>query len=228
MIPSMFRLQAESWEATTLAHVSNAILVVHRFISALVTEACPDPQVRAQLWSFLLEKLTPRYEAAMAHARFLLGVELNGPAVTCNPEFDVLLRTAQKKRIARGLEGAAVEIPAGVRGARRGVYVHMEDLEGRAKEQKDDTCARIHDVVKSYYQVVRSRFVDNICVQAVDHCLLSGEGSPLRVFTSGLIGDMTAEQLEAIAGEDAASRNERVMLKERVVLLSKAMQVLRG
>lgn len=229
MIPTTFRLQATKWEAAALAHVSNAVLVVHHFIHELVGEACPDEAVRAELWSFLLDDLTGRYRRAMEHARFLLRVELDGKAVTCNPEFDRALREARGKRLAEDVEDLAVSIPGELRGVRGGLYIHLDDLD------RDDTgggsdavCAKIHDVMKSYYDVARSRFIDNICVQAVDHFLLSGEASPLRVFDHNRVLSMTADQLEMIAGEDSATRNNRKMLKERIGLLDKALKILRG
>jgi len=57
MTPTTFRVQAEKWESIALAHVSNAVLVVHNFIFTLIEEACPDPLVREPLWSLVLDKL---------------------------------------------------------------------------------------------------------------------------------------------------------------------------
>jgi len=231
MIPTTFALQAANWKPIALAHVSNAILVVHHFIYALVTAACPDEAVRDALWAFILEGLMERYKRAMDHARFLLQVELGGKAVTCIPDFDHALAEAEKERMADHLEGAAVEIPDTVRGVRSGKYVRVDDV-SRSSTSKASVnsvvCEKIHDVTKSYYEVVRSRFVDGICAYAVDYFLLSGEDTPLRVFGPEFVFALTAEQLEMIAGEDAATRSLRETLKERIKVLETASKILRG
>ena len=36
----------------------------------------------------------------------------------------------------------------------------------------------IHDVLHEYYKIARDRFVDVVCQQGVDHCLLPGPRSP--------------------------------------------------
>jgi hypothetical protein len=203
--------------------------VVHNFISKLVEEVCPDPLVRTQLWYFLLERLIPCYKSAMEHAQFLLDVELNGRAVTCNPDFTSLLGRYHQARVARGLAKSAVELPDGVRGMQKGRYVRVDDLEQQNKgEEENEIWSRILEVTRSYYEVARGRFVDNICAQAVDHFLLSGKGSPLRVFDPSAVLSMSDENLDMIAGEDAASRTKRASLKEKIAVLEKAVRVLRG
>ena len=217
------------WEPAALAHVGNAILVVHNFVSKLVEEVCPDPLVRTQLWSFLLERLIPCYKSAMGHAQFLLDVELNGRAVTCNPDFTSLLGRYHQARVAHKLAESAVEIPEGVRGVQEGRYVRLDNAEKQSKGgEEDEIPTSILEVTRSYYEVARARFVDNICTQAVDHFLLSDKSSPLRVFDPSAVLSMSDEKLDMIAGEDAASRTKRESATERIALFEKAIRVLRG
>ena len=242
LIPTSFRLQAEKWHDATLAHVSNTLLVVHHFIRTLVEEACPDKPVREELWSFLLDELTECYRRSMDHARFLLHVELDGKAVTCNPEFGRSLQEARQRRLRETYADLAAPLPStksvdvpgnGVPGGGGGTYLKLDDL--LANPNIDDgagdveaICGRIHDVMRSYYEVARSRFVDNICTQAVDHFLLSGKSSPLHVFGPERVLTMTDEQLDMIAGEDTASRNRRNELNRRIELLEEAKKIFRG
>ncbi|KAK1757179.1 putative dynamin family protein [Echria macrotheca] len=235
MIPAAFRLQATKWEKMALAHVSNAILVVHHFINAMIAEACPDETVRYALWQAILEELGKRYQRAMDHVRFLLDVELNGKSVTCVPNFETALSSAEGKRMMDRLKPHAVEICEQTQkfsGISKGEYVRIEDvaeLNGETRQNEvDPVCEKIHDVTKAYYEVARARFVDGICVYAVDHFLLSSKDSPLRVFGPDYVLSMTAEQLEMIAAEDAATRSTRLRLKERIKLLEQAVKILRA
>jgi hypothetical protein len=43
----------------------------------------------------------------------------------------------------------------------------------------DHTIQDLHNTLKPYYKVARKRFVDAVCLQAVDHFLLRGEASLL-------------------------------------------------
>jgi len=168
----------------------------------------------------------------MKHARFLVDVELNRPAVNCNPSFDASITKAKQARVVGALSELVVEVPKGTRGVREGSYIGVDDLNRNNRnggaDGGSDVCVRIHDVTKSYYEVAQSRFADNICAQAVDHFLLSAKGSPLRVFGSIFVLEMTNEDLEMTTGEEAASRNKRSMLKQRIELLEKAVKILRG
>jgi uncharacterized iron-regulated protein len=84
----------------------------------------------------------------------------------------------------------------------------------------------IHDVLKSYYEVARSRFVDALCQQAVDRFLVSGEDSPLHVVSERWVGRMTATDLECIAREAEPDKNRKKDLEREIELLKKARSIL--
>jgi hypothetical protein len=63
---------------------------------------------------------------------------------------------------------------------------------------------------------------------AVEHFLLDGGGSPLKVLTPELIATMSDTQLDMIAGEDATTKRERERLGSEIEGLEAAMRVLRG
>lgn len=216
------------------------MLVVHHFITGLIEESCPDERTREELWSFLLDELTPCYKRAMDRARFLLKVELEGKAVTCNPGFNRDLKELEIGRKREAYKDMASPLPGSNDDPEyvpRELYVRLDklladsDAEAPARGAgagADEMCAKIHDVMKSYYEVARSRFVDNVVVQAVDHHLLSGDSSPLKVFGPERVLSMTADQLDMIAGEDAAGKERRIQLKQRIARLEEAKKVLRG
>ena len=74
----------------------------------------------------------------------------------------------------------------------------------------------LHDILRSYYKVARKRFVDNVCMQAVDYFLITGHDAPIKVFSPQFVSELTDEQLEAIAGEDLVSKRKRDSLKRKI------------
>lgn len=88
MLPTTFKEQSKKWAPMARAHVSNAILIVHHFIFTVLERCCPDPTVRDELWTFLLDDLRMRYQRAVDHTEFLLTVEFEGTSMTYNPTFD--------------------------------------------------------------------------------------------------------------------------------------------
>jgi hypothetical protein len=61
--------------------------------------------------------------------------------------------------------------------------------------------------------VARKRFVDAICLQAVNHFLVSGKTSPLWVFSPHFIGKMSDAELYQIAGDKDETIRRRNMLE---------------
>jgi hypothetical protein len=85
-------------------------------------------------------------------------------------------------------------------------------------------CEDILDIVESYYKVSRKRFVDAVCQQVVNHFLLDGPKSPLKVLCADRILKLSPELLEMIAGEEPTSKTKRQVLMRE---LTKAVEVLR-
>lgn len=84
----------------------------------------------------------------------------------------------------------------------------------------------LHNTLKSYYKVALDRFVDNVCMQAADFFLVTGEESPMSLFSSSFVSALTEGQLEEIAGEDARLRRRRIQLKKEIQELEVARKIL--
>ncbi|CAN9289910.1 unnamed protein product [Alternaria alternata] len=84
---------------------------------------------------------------------------------------------------------------------------HLERISGISNLKH--TVQDIHDILKAYYTVARKRFVDNVCMQATDYHLVSGPEMPLKVFSPTFVGNLTSDQLEAIAEDDGTSIKRR-------------------
>jgi hypothetical protein len=214
----------------TLTHVSNAILVVHHFIRDLVELCCPDDMVRRELWNHVLDEVIPRYRRAMEQARFLLSVERDGRPLTVNPEFRHAKKQADVDRAKRKIKNSRFP-KAKESGDDEYKYILTYKaltnvLAGEAGDAEESQSHIIHDVLKSYYGVARSRFVDAVCQQAVDRFLVSGKDGPLQVVSERWVNRMKAADLERIAGEAQADKNRRKDLEQEIERLKKARSII--
>ncbi|KAL6866853.1 P-loop containing nucleoside triphosphate hydrolase protein [Trichoderma novae-zelandiae] len=221
MLPCTFKEQGSKWRSITRAHVSNAMLIVHHFIRQVLEDSCADAAVREELWTLLLyghggedgqeyhEGLLARYARAMSQVEFLLGLEFQNRTITYNARFEE--RFNQLKEGDRDPE-VKQERPAAE----------------PAKSSLKETRLTIHNVLQAYYDVARDRFVDVVCQQAIDHFLLYADDGPLEVLSDKVVLSMSAEQLELIAGEDLAVKEERERLDKQVETLTQALKVLRN
>jgi hypothetical protein len=85
----------------------------------------------------------------------------------------------------------------------------------------------ILDILMSYYKVTRKRFVDNVCNQVINHFLLEGDESPLKILSPELVMGLDNEQLELIAGEEAETRRQRQVSGSSIKELEAAVKILR-
>ncbi|OTA03999.1 dynamin family protein [Trichoderma parareesei] len=231
MLSRTFKEQGSKWRGITLAHVSNAMLIVHQFIRRALEECCPDPAVREELWGYLLyghdgangqkghEGLLKRYRRAMDNAEFLLSVEFQERAITHDPRFDEQLN--KLKLSGGGDKKASSEEPSNDNQPAK------EPQQGPSSSL-EDTTRGIHVLLQSYYGIARSRFIDVVCQQAIDYFLLRAKNGPLEVLSDKVVLNMSAEQLDVIAGEDLAVKEERERLAKQVESLTQALKILRS
>ncbi|KAJ0335216.1 hypothetical protein COL922a_009549 [Colletotrichum nupharicola] len=228
ILATVFEEQSEKWEPLVLSHASNTIALVHEYIFQLLTELCPEKQVRDNLWdALLLDKLIDTYQRAMSHTRFLLDIERGGTPNTFNHYFNANLQKKRSERVSKTFEAMAV---SSLWSDDKERYVRMSQI-GKYAVDKDNgqqVCEDILDTLMSYYKVSRKRFVDVICQQVVFHLMLEGDGSPLKIFNPELITNLGTEQLEQIGGEDAESKHQRHVLKREMESLEAALKVLRS
>ncbi|TPX11991.1 uncharacterized protein E0L32_007294 [Thyridium curvatum] len=233
LLGTTFKEQSSKWEKLVLSHITNAIVLVHQFIFDLLTDCCPDPSVRNALWdTVLLDQLRGCYSRAMQHTRFLLTVEREGKPMTYNHYFNANLQKARSGRILAEVKDKGMmpgcnncrHITGGQTMVSTSSLQNLAVDKGNAKQ----TCEDVHDILRSYYKVARKRFVDVVCQQVIDHYLLNGQDSPLRVLCATRVAQLSEDQLDEIAGEDAGTKRQRVLVTEEIQRLEAAMKVLRG
>jgi hypothetical protein len=196
MLPKNFKEQSKKWSGMARAHIANAILIVHHFIRHVLDKCCPDSSIRDELWNFLVDDLQSRYKRAVSHTEFLLKVEFEGRSITYNPCFGNNL----SENRAQGADLADMVWKAAQKGCE--VTDVWEDIPkvvtDAFKEQPkpsnlDTICKDIHDVLLTYYDIARSRFVDVVCRQVIDFFLLDDTDGPLTVLSDQVVFHMTPD-----------------------------------
>lgn len=235
----MFKEQSKKWKHITLSFLSGVITAVHRFVDEALKEVCPDTRVRDELWNgYLLEELQGSYRRAMDHTRFLLEIELEGTPFTLNHYFNDNLQKAQNGRFVVAMEqiGTTATIPTrdqlgnATSEVQNGLFLSKSQLSNLSFNMGNSDHAReyMHDVLKSYYKLSRKRFTDVVCQQAVNHYLLHGEGSPLKIFNTRMVLNLNEDQLDMIAAEDAPVKLRREKLGRDIKSFETALKVLKG
>ena len=108
-----------------------------------------------------------------------------------------------------------------------GEVVSVKDmLEMSTASNADRTIQDLHDILKSYYKVARKRFVDVVCMQAVDYFLITGPTAPVRLFSPSFVSGLTEDQLDRIAGEDVSTRRKREELRREIENLTNGKKIL--
>lgn len=210
-----------------MAHVETVIVIVHRFIRALLRHVIVDQRMRDELWdSVLVEKLTTAYYRAKSQAGSLLDIELNGRPSTYNRSFNETLQQARLDRLTQAIRQAGDKSDDDDNG-HAGLASRLTNLVFN-KSNPEQVEEDIHDILQSYCRVSCKRFVDVICRLVVECALLEGNTSPLKVLTPALISRMSDEQLDMIGGEEAATKRERKRLESDIKGLKAAKKVLRG
>lgn len=244
MLPCTFKEQGSKWRSITLAHASNAILIVHHFIARVLESSCPDDAVRDALWNYLLDGhdghdgLLKRYERAMDHAEFLLSVEFEVKTLTYDPRFEAQMdKLKQGKPVKSAKPAKTVKVAAPNCSDGFELFSSEEskpsprEFKPSPKEPRsslEETRESIHNALKSYYDIALSRFVDVVCQQVIDRYLLHAKNGPLEVLSDKVTLHMSADQLNSIAAEDQAVKEKRDTLNKEIEALTNALRILRS
>ncbi|CAN9393124.1 unnamed protein product [Alternaria alternata] len=170
--------------------------------------------------------MIPIYKKAIDQVKFIIRTEREGNLITTNHYFSENLEKARAERLKKASEEAPqIAATFGLVNLENVTTTdHLERISGISNLKH--TVQDIHDILKAYYTVARKRFVDNVCMQATDYHLVSGPETPLKVLSPTFVGNLTSDQLEAIAGEDGTSIKRRRELHKQMESLRDGVKVL--
>jgi hypothetical protein len=109
-----------------------------------------------------------------------------------------------------------------------GTVVKVEDVRGDSHPMNsiEQAVEDLHDLLQSYYSTSRERFIDSVILQAGHYHLLTGPKTPFKLLSPSYVQNLSHEQLETIAGEDANLRRRREQLKREIADLEVARKIL--
>jgi hypothetical protein len=227
LMPSLFAEQSRAWGFYAQNHVMKVIRKIHHFNHEVLRHCCNDDALCARLWDKLLQPLLLSYEKALQEASFLAEVERDGNLITLNHYFAENVRKAREARLKVQLEALnSWQTDALQTGELSEPLLRLKDILGVVMSNDDHTIQDLHDTLKSYYKVARKRFVDAVCLQAVDHYLVSGKTSPLWVFSPDFIGKMSDTELHQIAGDEDETIRRRNTLETELSSLRAGEKIL--
>jgi hypothetical protein len=224
LMPSLFAEQSRAWGFHAKNHVTKMIHKIHHFIHKVLQYCCNDDALCGRLWDKLVQPLLPSYEKALQQASFLVEIERDGHLMTMNHYFAENIRKSQEARLKLRLEAlTSWQTP----GENSQPLLRLNDILGAVMSNDDHMIQELHDTLKSYYKVARKRFVDAVCLQAVDHFLVSGKSSPLWTFSPHFISKMSDTELHQIAGDEDEIIRRRNMLETELRSLKAGEKILK-
>jgi hypothetical protein len=229
LMPSLFAEQSRAWGFHALNHVTRVIRKIHHFNYKVLQYCCNDDALCERLWEKLLQPLLPSYEKALQQASFLVEIERHGNLMTTNHYFAENVRKAREARLKvqfEALKSWQIEGSSWKIDGDREPLLRLKDILGVVMSNDDHTIQDLHDTLKSYYKVARKRFVDAVCLQAVDHFLVSGRTSPLWIFSPHFIGKMSDAELHQIAGDEDETIKRRNTLETELCSLRAGEKIL--
>lgn len=135
-------------------------------------------------------------------------------------EIDRLKSQSRQERLKNALKSKALNM-------NQGLMVRMDDIcRSIQGDNVDHTVRDLYDILWSYYEVARKRFVDVVCMQGAALHLVTGPDTPLKVFSSNFVIGLKPEQLEIIAGEDLTLRRKRAELIRQIENLEHGKRIL--
>jgi Dynamin central region/Dynamin family len=229
ILPTIWQEQSKNWEGLTMAYISDIVFYVHDFICKVLAHICPDERVRSGLWSALQELLVERYQKAITHVKFIIQVERLGTPLTSNHYFNENLQKFKTHRLEQLLGKHAANTYDSNGCSSTDLVVKLPQIrQSMTMNNAEHTIQDIHDILKSYYKVARKRFVDTVCMQGSDFHLLTGDVSPLRIFGTSFVSDLSPAQLDIIAGEEASIKQLRKSLTNEINALEEGKKILRA
>ncbi|CAI7610495.1 unnamed protein product [Penicillium glandicola] len=221
LLSTLMKKQSVKWPILARGYISDIISVVHAFIRKALEVVSKDKEISSKIMSLLMDDLIEKYKEAISMVEFLLRIEREGTPITLNHYFNDNLEKCRQKRLQSTVARKSFD------DCKHGEVVRLSDIvDQHHMSNVDHTVRDIHDILDSYYKVARKRFLDNVCMQAADHFLVTGPEAPMKLFSPSWVNDLSNERLEEIVGEGRVTKRRRRHLQKEIEDLEAGKAVL--
>lgn len=162
LLCEIFRRQAARWRYITFEHMRQVIVWIWLNFMGSLKSTTMDKAVHAHFIRYHQTAFETAF-SNLKHADCIIQAELSSQMVTTNLSFKRQLAWFREKHDSRNQSGE-----------------DSTSTQPRA-ELDENAVNEIQDIVTSYYEVARERFVDAICVHVIEFYLLCQPRSPLLV-----------------------------------------------
>lgn len=227
LMPSLFAEQSQSWAFYSHSHVTKVIQRIHGFSYKVLQHCCNDNMLCARLWKKLVQSFLNSYKQALAQVTFLVEVERRGNLITMNHYLAENIRKSREELFKQRLEDLQSWSTPGSSSklVESEPLLRLHDVLNVMASNDEHTTQDLHDTLKSYYKVARKRFVDAVCLQAIDHFLVSGKNGPLWIFSAQFVGAMSDAELGLIAGDEEETVKRRNLLQAELESLKAGAKI---
>ncbi|KAL4861090.1 hypothetical protein BDV12DRAFT_208373 [Aspergillus spectabilis] len=220
LLPAIMKIQSSQWPAIAHGYIADVITMVHKFVLQALELACPELKVCTRLLTVIMDDLLAKYSRAIEQVDFLLRIERTGRPNSLNKRLTENLHTWRQEQKASLPEDVITFCKDRAVQAKRPSKVQSSGSDA------DWIVLELHNTLKSYYAVALDQFVDNVCMQAADFFMVTGEELPMSLFSSSFVSSLTDEQLEEISGEDSGLKRRRAQLKKEIQELEMGRKIL--
>lgn len=92
LLATTMKAQTSKWEAICLGYISDVVVITHTYIVQALKHKCPDPRIRAELMSTMMDRIMEGYAKAIEQVKFVLHVERSKTPTTQNHYFNDILQ----------------------------------------------------------------------------------------------------------------------------------------
>lgn len=219
VLENLFRQQTFKWQEIAEQHLEKVQSSIQDFLIAIIEALIVDTTVQDRLRG----RLVPLLDDSAGQAYHTLGLflkdEREGILQTVNHYFADTLAAAREERVVSRLRKLGVDddnLAYSVNLASLTKATHLSN--------EDQAIYSIHDILKAYYKVAIKRFMDNVVVGVVERSWLGPHGF-VAIFDGEFVGNLSDDELGAIAAENYSTTTMRIDLQEKLGRFEEARRI---
>jgi Dynamin central region len=241
IIPLLFKKQAARWKQLADEHFNNVDNIVTKVAGLILAEECAERKTRTLIAEFIKPQISLTRSHARSQIEKFFDISVNRPLQTNDRAFEARLSAKRFSRFESAVRryidkhGPSVLLSAESNDSfdtKETLRLPLSDLEKLFKEVRigniDNLQYEIHDLLQVYYELERTRFVENINKDVIGAYLYSSEDRkrPIHFFSLGQAGQLSDYEATALAEEDETLVKQRNDMNDDIARLESYMNII--